>query len=377
MKLAYISHEDINNINSWSGTPYFISKSLQQGGMIIHPIDKLKRQIPLSLKLTRLFKNWVGNKQNLRFHPTVLAGYAKQISLGLAKVRPDAILINDPILAADIETDVPIYIWADTLYAGMLALYPPPSSLSQDYVLSATHATKKALQKCRYAIFSSQWSANLATDIYGINSTKVHVVPFGANIDAPFSTENITAIINDRKPDPIKLIFIGREWERKGGDIVFEVAKKLHASGHRVLVNFIGCLPPSHIEIPDYIHCHGFISKKSEKNREIINRLLSESHFLFVPSRAEAYGIVFCEANSFALPCITSHIGGIPTIVKNNINGMTFSLDTPINTFCDYITDLMKDFTAYRTLALSSFNEYQQRLNWEVAAKEVIKLIRE
>lgn len=379
MKLAYVSHEDISSISSWSGTPWFISTHLRQAGIEVHPIDKLKQntrqRMPLRFTLTRLVKNLLGGRQNMRFHPDVLASYTKQIHAGLEKIQPDAILINDPVLAGGLETSIPIYIWADTLYAGMLAMYPPPSSLSRDYVLNATRATAKALEKCRRVILSSQWSANLATDIYGINPAKVHVVPFGANISASMSAEDISVMIRARSADPIKLIFIGREWERKGGDTVFAVARGLHAAGRRVVVNFIGCQPPHGVDIPDYIHCHGFISKQSEEGRKTLNQLLSESHFLFVPSRAEAYGIVFCEANAFGLPCITSTIGGITTIVKNNVNGMTFPLDTPIQDYCDYITGLIDNHHAYQALAMSSFNEYQQRLNWQAATKRVIELL--
>ena len=375
MKLAYISHKDISNIKSWSGTPYFISRYLREAGIEVYPIDKLKRIIPWQLQVARPLKNLFGNKQNLRFHPAVLANYTKQIMQGLEAVKPDAILVNDPILAADLDVSIPIYIWADTLYAGILAHYPPPSSLSQDYVLSATNATNMALRKSRKIILSSQWSANLATQIYGISADKVHVVPFGANVISTFSPDEMAAVIANRKMDTIKLLFMGRVWERKGGDIVFAVAKQLHASGRRVEVNFIGCQPPADVEIPDYIHCHGFVSKNTEAGKAQINSLLSESHFLFVPSRAEAFGIVFCEASAFGLPCLTSQIGGIPTIVKNNVNGMTFPLDASVTMYCDYITAMMDDRAAYERLAISSFNEYQQRLNWNTVIRQFTQLI--
>jgi glycosyltransferase involved in cell wall biosynthesis len=109
----------------------------------------------------------------------------------------------------------------------------------------------------------------------------------------------------------------------------------------------------------------------------LITQLLHDSHFLFVPSRAEAFGIVFCEANAYGLPCLTSYVGGISTIVKDNINGMTFALDAPVARYCDYILDLMRDYSRYEALALSSFNEYQTRLNWNSAVLHVKNLIQE
>jgi len=77
------------------------------------------------------------------------------------------------------------------------------------------------------------------------------------------------------------------------------------------------------------------------------------------------------------LPNLTSYIGGISTVVKDNVNGMTFALDAQADVYCDYIENLMADRKRYEELALSSFNEYQTRLNWNVATQAVTKLIQE
>ncbi len=125
------------------------------------------------------------------------------------------------------------------------------------------------------------------------------------------------------------------------------------------------------------MRCHGYLSKHTAADLEKLTLLLSQSHFLFVPSRAEAYGIVFCEANAFGLPCLTTYVGGISTIVKDDINGKTFALDASSEMVAAYIINLMQNYSRYEALALSSFNEYQTRLNWNVATKAVKERIAE
>jgi len=147
----------------------------------------------------------------------------------------------------------------------------------------------------------------------------------------------------------------------------WEVAKALHEAGHNIELTIVGLQPPVE-SLPEYVRCLGFISKHTPKGNKIISQLLSESHFLFMPSRAEAYGCVFAEANAFGVPCLTSYVGGISTIVKDNINGMTFLLNAPVEMYCDYIINIMNDQQAYRPLALSSYNEFVTRLNWHSAA---------
>jgi glycosyltransferase involved in cell wall biosynthesis len=248
---------------------------------------------------------------------------------------------------------------------------------SADTVQQANALTAEALSRSRLAIFSSDWAARSAIELYGTSKEKVRVVPFGANINCQHQLADIRDMLKRRLRNAVKLLFLGKEWDRKGGDIVLKVAKALHAAGQRVELHLVGCTPPKTAVIPDYVYCHGYVSKQNAEGVEKITRLLSESHFLFVPSRAEAFGIVFCEANAFGLPCLTSYVGGIGTIVRDNVNGMTFSLNAKAETYCSYIMDLMQDYGQYESLALSSFNEYQTRLNWGVATKAVKEMIAE
>ena len=70
-------------------------------------------------------------------------------------------------------------------------------------------------------------------------------------------------------------------------------------------------------------------------------------------------------------------MGGISTAVKDNINGMTFGLDANVDAYCNYIMNLMQNYAEYEKLALSSFHEYETRLNWKTATNSVIKLLKQ
>jgi glycosyltransferase involved in cell wall biosynthesis len=108
----------------------------------------------------------------------------------------------------------------------------------------------------------------------------------------------------------------------------------------------------------------------------LLDSLFSHAHFLINPSRAECYGLTYAEASSFGLPSIATDVGGIPTVVKNGVNGQLFSLADSADKYCSYIKDVMSSRDQYRDLALSSFKEYENRINWSVAGKAVRDLIR-
>jgi hypothetical protein len=74
---------------------------------------------------------------------------------------------------------------------------------------------------------------------------------------------------------------------------------------------------------------------------------------------------------------LTSLVGGIGTIVKDNVNGMKFAFDGSVDSYCHYIMNLMGNYAQYEELALSAFNEYESRLNWRVSTGVVKQLIGE
>lgn len=378
MKIAFTTTFDSRDIHNWSGTPFYIANAFEQGGDSVERIGNLARRLPFYFKLKQYWKKFLcGQRESPRFNIVAAQYYSEQVANQLNQMDIDAIISPRINPIAYLNSKKPIILWTDALYANLVGFYPGFANHSIASVIQGNTITEECLSRCKLAIFSSDWAARGALHLYGASRDKVKVVPYGANIQCQHSLDDIRAMLKTRSRDTVKLLFIGKHWHRKGGDIVFRVAKTLHAAGQNVELHFVGCHPPKTEEIPSYIYCHGFISKRSPEGAAKIKKLLQECHFLFVPSRAEAYGIVFCEASAFGLPSLTSYIGGIPTVVQDNLNGMTFSLNASAEEYCNYIMNHMQNYSHYEALALSAFHQYQTRLNWEVAVREVKKLIRD
>lgn len=376
MKLAMATTFDAKNVSNWSGTPCYMAQAFENNGVTIDYIGNLHRKKMPFFKLKQAWKKFAsGQRESPRYNIKTAKYYSHQASDRLHTLNVDAVIAPQIHPICYLETKKPIILWTDGLYASLIGFYPGFSSHSASSIHQGNIITQECLSRCSLAIFSSDWAARTAIEIYGTSRDKVKVVPFGANLHSHHTLEEIQDMVKVRPTNKVKLLFIGKHWERKGGDTVVTVAKALHAAGQPVELHIVGCLPPKQVDIPDYIHCHGFVSKRTPEGIKKITTLLRESHFLFVPSRAEAYGIVFCEANAYGLPCLTTHVGGISTIVKDNINGMTFALNAPTSLYCDYIMTLMENYKEYERLALQSFHEFQTRLNWDHSVKAVKQFI--
>ncbi|MGB3510841.1 MAG: glycosyltransferase [Microcoleaceae cyanobacterium] len=309
--------------------------------------------------------------------PFVLKNYANQISQKLSNIDVDVILTPENVVPiAYLKAKQPIVLYTDATIASLINFYPYLNNLCQETLKQIYDMEKKALDNCELAIYTSEWAAQTAIDIYKINSAKVKVIPWGPNLDCDRTKDDINQIVESRLPSPCKLLFMGFEWSIKGGDIATEVAKELNAKGLNTELIVVGANPPNSESLPDFVKAIGKIDKFNQAGKEKFNQILSDSHFLILPTKAETFGHVFCEANSFGVPCLTSDIGGIPTVIKDGLNGKKFSLTAEISEYCQYITSVMNNYQEYKKLALSSFGEYESRLNWVTAAQTLQTILK-
>lgn len=378
MKIAYATTFDAQDVHNWSGTPFYMSQALTATGNELEYIGGLKRELPFGFKIKQSLKKWLsGQRESPRFNLTAARHYSEQAARILSKLQAEVVLAPQMNPVAFLDCKQPIVLWTDAVYSSLVGFYPAFNNHSRQTIAQGNQITQACLARSKLAIFSSDWAARAAIELYGAEREKVKVVPFGANFECRHRLEDVQGWIKGRDRKTTKLLFIGKRWEQKGGPLVVKVAQALHEAGEAVELTIVGCLPPQHEKLPSYIHCPGFISKRTPEGLAKMTRLLQEAHFLFVPSQGEAYGIVFCEANAYGLPCLTTYVGGISTIVRDGVNGQTFALDAPLRAYCDYIVRLMSDRARYEEMALASFNEFETRLNWKTAVKTVMELVKE
>ncbi len=383
MKLAYLTTYDaseLNGSNEWSGTGYYIAQALKNQSISLDYLGPLIDPLGLNSihKAKRLYYRLIDQKDyQPDADPLKLKSYAHQVSkkLNSSQSQVDIVFSATVNPIAYLECHQPIVFWADATFANIKDFYPLYSNLSASVIRDWHQMEKLALQKSKLAIYSSDWAAESAIRDYGADPCKVKVIPFGSNVDSPFTKETIKDVISARPRDRCKLLFLGVDWIRKGGNVAYEVAERLNQSGLPTELTIIGCPPLIDDPISDFVKPLGFISKATPAGQKRISQLLMESHFLILPTLADCTPIVFCEANSLGVPCLSTNVGGVPTMIQNGVNGRSFAPDGDVSEYCDYITNLFGNYANYQTLARSAFNEYELRLNWRVSGQKVKDLL--
>lgn len=373
IRIGVLFFDDFGTKGSWSVTSFYIYKTLKKAYPKTEKIIVKKPQLSYLKRINQLLHFITKRTYNFSHSIFVAKIFNKRIRKLIRNKSFD--LLVAPAMSTAIsylKTDVPIIYISDTTFQLFYNCYDWFSDFVPFSIKEGNHIEKRAIQNASINIFSSAWACNSAINYYQAIKDKVYDIPFGANID--YVPDKSKAL--QKQNDGIcRLLFIGKEWDRKGGAIAVSTLLELEKLGVKSQLSILGCNPELEIEHPR-IQIFSYIDRTHERDRHIYHELLYTHHFLILPTRAECFGIVFCEANAYGLPAITTNTGGIPSVVIDGINGYKLPLSAEGSKYAKKIHFLFSDFKErYLPLVKSSRQYYDDRLNWDVWLSDVINII--
>lgn len=380
LRAAFVAdtYTDPTNIHSWSGTPYFAKRALERQGVQFTVLRLDERSARIRRWANFLWYRLVLRKRYIRDrHPCLLRAFGRQIRKQLGDLRPDLVFSMATGVVSYLDADCPIVFWVDATFASMSDFYRSFSNLAKVSVRDTDTSDREALARSALAIYSSEWAAESARSKYPVEPRRVHFVNLGANLDHAPGAGETAAMIGQRDRTRCRLLFIGVDWERKGADRAVAITAALKTMGVDAQLTIIGCQPPPGTTVPAFVQLVGFLSKQTEEGSREIARHFQQSHFFVLPTHAEAYGMVFCEAGAFGLPSIAPRVGGIPSIIEDGVNGWLMPPDATPEQYAEVLAERWKDRAAYEAMAKASRRVYDERLNWDAAAARVAALMRE
>jgi glycosyltransferase involved in cell wall biosynthesis len=145
---------------------------------------------------------------------------------------------------------------------------------------------------------ASHWAADSLRRDYGLPASHIGVVGFGANHRAG---------VPERDWHSPRFLFVGIDWQRKGGPHVLDAFARVRESHPSATLDLVG----GHPSIRQAgVTCHGVLSQSRQRDREVMATLFARATCFVMPSLIEPFGIVYVEAASAGIPCIASSIGG-------------------------------------------------------------------
>ncbi|MCG8443419.1 MAG: glycosyltransferase family 4 protein [Caulobacterales bacterium] len=365
LRIAYAYEHDADDIMVQSGRPYSILRQLERRHDIIKvfPISQAIEHLFLPLKAAYRLSGRVYRADR---EPLYRAALERPIRAALREGGVDVVFSPGSRAVTTIGAEAPTVFVADAPFGAMADFYDDFARMAPRYKRQGFEAEESALATCAAAVYPSDWAANAAVAHHGADPAKVHVAPFGANIEPP-DGPRVAAAIAARSLDPVEVLFIGRDWPRKGGPLVLEACERARAGGLGVVLHVVG-VDDIGADVPDFVRVHGLLDKRRDDQRAELEGLLERASVLFVPSRAEAYGMTFCEAAAWGLPSLTTAVGGIPTIVREAATGRCLPPEAGVEDYAAALTGMVSDDARYRAMASAVRADYEQRLNWDAFA---------
>jgi glycosyltransferase involved in cell wall biosynthesis len=228
----------------------------------------------------------------------------------------------------------------------------PATPISRDWV----ELEKGAYHNARIVFtMSSNISRSLVQE-YGCLPQRVKCVYAGSNVSA-----EPTEIIDSGRFHSQNILFVGVDWERKGGPALLEAFRSVRCSHPRATLTIVGCSPQINepgVRVEGRVPLH-----------EVAQHYRSASIFC-LPTLNEPFGLVILEAFSYGLPVVATRLGAIPEIVTNGKSGY---LVAPHNSaqLAEALGKLLADparcaqFGAYGRLRAA------QRYSWEATGQKL------
>lgn len=295
-----------------------------------------------------------------------------------SNAHPDLLITNDMCIAAFVETPVPVVIYTDM----MLTLdyherKIPTSKLANlsSFGLGLIRVMfRRAMRRASLCVFPAEWSAREAVR-YGIADSKVAFIPFGANIDDPGPGPSARRLDRHPSKERLDVLFIGKDWSHKGGDIALDCVRLLISQGVQARLHVAGQCP-EHLAGLHYVKRHGFLDKRNASDRNEMDRLYRDCDVLLLPSRREGFGIVAVEAAAYGMPVIAYGVSGLKTAVVHGQTGILLAEGSQAKDFAASIRLLANGDSHYSDFALRARRHFELSGSWETASTKLVELIR-
>lgn len=198
---------------------------------------------------------------------------------------------------------------------------------------------------------------------YRINPHMVEVVYAGSNLQGERAHQPDTL---DR--DPYTILFVGLDWERKGGPELLAAFRLLRQTHPQARLVIAGAAPviPGDIEGIEVV---------GEVSIADLGELYQRAGIFCLPTRREPFGIVFLEAMEHGLPVVGTDIGAQVDFIRNGETGFRVPVRDP-EALAAALRRLCDDPEAARAMGQRGERLIRERYNWKSVVAKMTATIR-
>lgn len=379
MRIGYCTIRDPLDKKSLSGLDYYMINTLKD---ISNDVIQLTLVNSISKKIMNRISSSLLKYTNIDYRKSPLYiqyNFKEDLRKKINLYKPELLFVPNgaEIIPTLKKLNIPIVYFSDATFKCMDGYYENFTNMSNITKKWYDRLERVSISRANSIIYSSQWAANSAINDYGCPQEKINVIPCGGNLVENLipSLDEILSLRREKHP-VLKILYIGSNWKRKGGDIVLHTFEELNRRNIECHLTICG-------EGPDFlnnIQNLDFIGRLDQDNQASIDRfhkLYLDASLFFVPSRSECFGFIFPEAAAFGLPIVSTRTGGIPQYVDHGKTGYLLSNESTYHEYANTIEKIWTEKNLYRSLSLESRKKYENELNWPVWGEKIYRVFKE
>lgn len=337
---------------AWSGTNYSIYKALSKV-FEIHEIQIktpwIVNKIANKLKLDWFSREWYVSR--FRMVEDVKSGIVFQFGEVLKETN-----IRHTYVYQDLSVSYVKYMRDNLPDVFKVSAYQNAKSSIID---KRTMVQNRYYESCSGIFTMGHWLEKFLVS-QGLPNEKVHAVGAGINVRKE--------LINPQKKTHSKILFVGRDFNRKGGFVTYEAFKFLKEQGEDVELYVSG---PINDPIDDPVDGYHFMG---DLDYEQVAELYNKCDIFCMPSYFEAYGLVFIEALSYGLPCIGRDCYEMPYFIEDGVTGRLLKKDDP-RLLAALMSELLRDEKIHKNV-LDRQQWYLDTYSWDKVAERMEEIIK-
>lgn len=364
MKILYVCAWDKKKERTWSGTTFSLFKALGRKTNVLDKGILLNRYENLVIKLSsfkvigRKIRNVTSfNKSRDYFFQKKLDKYVENDSESIVfHVGNSGICDNQSYSYIDLSIDS-LYYFKEK--KPELFQYSSFENIPLTIIDDKRKRQKVVFENLNGIFTMSKWLANNLVEYSGLPKEKVHWVGGGINLD-------ISKIELHKKTNN-KILFVGRDFFRKGGDLVYKAFKELRKELPEAELYIAG---PSKWPLDE---CDENVIFLGDISYDKLSEYFNKCDIFCMPSRFEAYGLVFIEALVYGLPCIGRNEFEMKEFIKEGENGFLIDVDDEL-----ILANKMKELLSNKEIkenVVNSREEYIKMYSWDTVADRIMKVL--
>lgn len=203
------------------------------------------------------------------------------------------------------------------------------------------------------------------TSDYGIEVKKITRVGAGVNLSPLPELPERSA----DKAKEVTILFIGRDFSRKGGDLLLEAFARVRERARKAKLVMVTSGP-----VPSGLPRAGVEILPPIWDRSKIDALYRQADIFVLPSRQDPWGDVLLEAMAYGLPCIGVRGGAMEEIIEDSTTGRVVPSGSVIG-----LTESLVEMIRYPEMRLeygkAGRARVEENFTWEAVVERIAQVL--